>query len=421
MKRFLLLLLLSSVYAVSLDYSSLYTAPPTIQDRGYLYLTFCSRSNEARTFTFTPQGFVSSPDRLTLDFSGTSTVPDCKQAVVFVSSDSPGMYNLLVEAGSDDWTVPVEFAKLEPISISVSRSVLYTGYDPVDLTVHGTGENVWLTVNSSVVGVKRLYKSSLPATFSLVFHFPEPGFYEVPLTIQYDRNNFTVTQVHTLGMRVEEAPIKVSPELRVPSDGYTNLTISLELPETIYSGEVSLSSPCLEGSTSVSVENFRSGNVSFLVKGSCDPGVYGMNVTAEDFQKTVPLHVYGPEGYELFFNTMERAGEHSVEVIIANEGSQTMKAVSVRLLDGNYKIVREGAFIGDLEFGDYDSAELVFVPRSNPVDVNIKISYTLGGERKEVVRVVPYLYESGSSRWIYLLLVVLAAGVWYVKRRGTRH
>lgn len=417
----LVALVLAGSFAVSLEYDQLTTAPTTIEDKGYVYITFCSRSNIARTFLFTPQGFVASPYRITLDFSGTSTIPDCKQAVVFVSSDYPGMYNLLVEGGSDDWVVPVEFSKMEPLTISLSQSVVYTGYDSVDLRVGGIGDDVWLTIDSSVVGANSQYKSTLPASFPVTFKFSEPGFYEVPINLKYARNNGTVNRDYTLGVRVEEAPVEIKNDLRVPSDGYTNLTVSMELPETIYSGVVSLSSDCLEGSTSESIENFKSGDVVFMVKGSCDPGVYAVNITVGDFQKSVPLHVYGPGGYELFFNTVKQDGKHNMEVIIANEGSQTMKTLSIRLQEGNYRIVREGSFIGDLDFGDYDSAELVFIPNSNPVDVNVKITYAMGGERQEIIQVVPYSFipDSGNNTF-YLFLVLAAAGVWYVRRRRAR-
>jgi hypothetical protein len=416
-----LLLLIIPSLAVSLDYDELYTAPATIQDKGFVYITFCSRSNEARTFHFTPNGFAASPYRLTLDFSGTSTIPDCKQAVIQVSSSTPGMFTLDADSGSDEWSIPVEFAKPEPLGITLSQSVIYTGYDTVELRVNGQGRDAWLTVDSPVVGTSSIYRSNLPATFPLTFHFTSAGFQEVPVTISYDRNNRTVTQTYTLGVRVEEAPIKIGRELRVPSDGYANLTVPMELPETIYSGTVSLSSPCLEGSTSSMVENFRSGNVTFQVKGSCDPGIYAVNVTAMDFQTTVPLHVYGPEGYEIFINTDQRDSEHRMDVIIANKGSQTMKALSVRLLDGNYRAVREGSFIGDLEFGDFDSVELAFVPLSNPVDVNYKISYTMAGDRKELVKAFHYEYPeaSGGSFW-YVVLVLAGVGVWYVKYRRPR-
>ncbi|MBR9689558.1 MAG: hypothetical protein GOV01_01515, partial [Candidatus Altiarchaeota archaeon] len=133
MKWLVPILMLFSVYAVSLDYDSLYTAPAELQNKGYVYLDFCSRSNEARTFQFTSPDFSMSPNRVTVDFLGTSTVPDCKQIVIMVSSDVPGLYTLDAESGVDDWSIPVEFSKIEPITVGLSQSVLYTGYDTVDL------------------------------------------------------------------------------------------------------------------------------------------------------------------------------------------------------------------------------------------------------------------------------------------------
>lgn len=421
MKWLVFALVLFSAYAISMDYDQFYTAPATLQDSGYVYLTFCSRADEARTISFTADDFMYSPSRMTVDFSGTPTVPDCKQVVVQVKSNDPGLFTLYAESGSDEWAIPIEFSKLEPITLSLSKSVVYTGYDTVSLRVGGAGRNVWLTVDSSLVGVDNLYKSSLPADFSLTFHFSEPGFQEVPVTLQYERNNNTITRTYTFGIRVEEAPIKVSGDIRVPSEAYSNLTLGLSLPETIYSGKVFLSSDCLGGSTSQSVENFRSGELTFRVKGMCDPGVYDMNITAGDFESSVPLEIYGPGGFELFFNTDQSGVEHSVEVLIANEDSETMKSVSVRLLEGDYKITKEGTFLGDLEFGDFDSAELDFIPNTDSVDLNLKISYTMGGERIELLKTVPYDFKTGSSATFYVVaLLVIAGGAYYVKTRKSR-
>lgn len=420
MRRLLVILLLfASAHAISLDYSSTTTAPPTLEDKGYLYITFCSRANELETFDFTAQGFTATPGDLSLDFGGTSTTPDCKQAVLLVTSDDPGMFTLVADAGSQEWVIPVEFSKPEPLEIRLTQSAVYTGYDEVGLRVGGRGEDAWLTVGSQVVGNNRLYSAGLPATFPVTFHFSEPGFYDVPVLLTYDRNNRTVVQNYTLGVRVETPPVRILRDLRVPSDGYANLTLPLVLPETIYGGTVSLTSECLEGSTSQYVENFRQGNLTFQVKGVCDPGIYEMGVEAGNFQTTVPLRMYGPEGYELFLNTDQRDGEHRLDVVIANEGSQTMKSVSVRLLDGNYRMVREGSFIGDLEFGDFDSVELAFVPQGNPVDVNYRISYTLGGERLEDTRAFSYEFPRQSGGWLnwLLLLAAIAGGYWYVKHR----
>ena len=421
MRMLVIALIFLSAYAVSMDYDSLYTAPATLRDSGYVYTTFCSRSDEARTFTFTADDFMYSPSRMTVDFSGTSSIPDCKQVVVQVTSDEPGMFSLYAASGSDEWVIPVEFSILEPITLSLSKSVVYTGYDTVTLRARGTGRNVWLTVDSSIVGVDNLYKTNLPADFSLIFHFSDPGFYEVPVTLQYERNNNTITREYTFGIRVEEAPIQILGDIRVPSEAYSNLTLGLTLPETIYSGVVSLFSDCLSGSTSQRIENFKSGDVVFKVKGTCDPGIYNMNITAGDFESSVPLEIYGPGGFELFFNTDQNNEEHSIEVLIANKDSETMKSVSVRLLEGDYKIVKEGTFLGDLEFGDFDSAELDFIPSKKSLDINLKLSYTKGGERVDLIEVVPYDYQVKSNTSTYLaILLVIAVGAYYVKTRKAR-
>ncbi|MBR9690030.1 MAG: hypothetical protein GOV01_03990, partial [Candidatus Altiarchaeota archaeon] len=295
-------------------------------------------------------------------------------------------------------------------------------YDTVDLRIAGVGENVWLTIDSPVVGTDTVQKSKLPATFPTTFHFTSAGFYEVPLTIQYDRNNKTITQLLSLGLRVEEAPLRVLNEIRVPSDGLLNLSLQLELPEKIFSGTVTLASSCLEGGVSKHIENFKSGVVSLYVKGTCDPGLYSVNVSVGDFQTSLPLTVYGPEGFETFTNTFVKDGKHTLEIILANEGSQTMKAVSVRLLPGDYQLIREGTFIGDLSFGDFDSAELVFIPNKQDVELQYNLSYTLGGEKITVTRVHSYHFEPArSSTGTYAIVAVLLLGVWYVKRRKSSH
>ncbi len=421
MKTLWVLFLLLAAQAIELDYDSYYTAPASLQEKGYLYITFCSTKDTTREFEFYPQDFSVSPLVLDINFDGTTAVPDCRQVVVQATSDSPGLFDLVIDAGGDDWVLPVEFSKIEPILISISDSVLYTGYDQVNLVVSGIGDNVWLTIDSSIVGVNTFHKSSLPATFSVNFYFSKEGFYSVPVTLSYDKNDYTLTQTYDLGIRVEKAPVRVNNNLRVPSDGYSNMTIDLELPEKIYSGTLTLISDCLSGETSKRVENFQSGELSLLVKGECDPGIYEVDLTIGDFETSVPLDVYGPEGYEFFFNTFEKSGVHSLEVVLANEGSQTMKAVSMRLLDGDYQKVREGSFIGDLDFGDFDSSELKFIPLSKSVDLNVKISYTQSGERKEILKTYPYTYvKSSNSTWIIIVIVLIGGGFWYAKRRKSR-
>ncbi len=420
MRYLLPLFLLLSAYAVTLDYGSYTTAPSPLDSQGYLYITFCSKSSATHTFYFYPAGFSVSPSSVKVDFSGSSTSPDCRQVVLFASSDSPGMYNLIVKQGSDEWTLPVQFEKSEPLNVYLSKSALHTGYDSATLSISGEGQDVWVTVGASVVGLNKIYRPDLPAAIPLVFHFSSAGFYSVPVTIQYTVNNLTVVKNYTLGVRVEEAPVRVSGNLVVPSDGYANLTFNLSLPETIYSGVVSLSSKCLEGGTSTVVENFLSGPVSFRVRGTCDPGLYSLTISAGDFQVSVPLTISGPEGFETFTNTFVKDGKHTLEVTIANEGSQTMKAVSVRLEPGDYETLKEGAFLGDLEFGDFDSAELVFIPRAKRTLIRYTISYTLGGEKFTVEREYTYTARGGSSRWWLYGLIALAAGGYYVKRRKAR-
>ena len=86
-----------------------------------------------------------------------------------------------------------------------------------------------------------------------------------------------------------------------------------------------------------------------------------------------------------------------------------MKSVSVRLLEGDYKIVKEGTFLGDLEFGDFDSAELDFIPNKKSLDINLKISYTKGGERIELIKAIPYDYQVKSKTSTYLAVLLLVA------------
>jgi len=332
--------LMLSVSAITLEYDKVYTAPSPLKDHGFVYLTFCSTTNTIREFSFTAGGLFVSPNHLDVDFDGTTTIPDCKQVVIQINSNTPGLYSLLITSVTDDWVVPVEFSKEEPISISTSRSVIYTGYDRVDINVYGQGNDASLIVWSPVVGVSKVQKSSLPASFPTTFYFSKSGYYDVPVTLEYEVNNKTITRNFTLGLRVENAPLKVLNDLKVPSDGVVNFTLSLEVPETIYAGTVSLSSDCLEGGTSKRIENFKKGNVNFYVKGTCDPGLYSLEVSVGDMKTSVPLTIYGPEGFEQFTNTFVKDGKHTLEVILANEGSQSMKAVSVRILPGDYSIIK---------------------------------------------------------------------------------
>ncbi|MBR9680755.1 MAG: hypothetical protein GOU98_02935 [Candidatus Altiarchaeota archaeon] len=416
-----LMLIMASTSALTLEYDQVYTAPAQLETTGFVYLTFCSNTGTLRAFSFTAGGIPVSPNDISIDFDGTALIPDCKQAVVQVSSNTPGLYSLLVTSVGDEWIVPVEFSKEEPISITTSRAVIYTGYDSVNIKVSGLGEDASLKIWSPVVGISKIQASNLPASFPTTFYFSKTGFYEVPVTLEYTINDKIITRNFTLGLRVEDAPLRILNDLRVPSDGIANFSVELEVPETIYASTVSLSSECLEGGTSKRIENFKTGTVTFYIKGTCDPGLYSLDVSVGDLKTSVPLTVYGPEGFEQFTNTFVKDGKHTLEVILANEGSQAMKAVSVRILPGEYSIIKEGSFVGDLDFGDFDSAELVFVPFNEQTTVNYQLTYTLGGEKLSIQKTYDYRYKKSTNTvGIISILVVIGLGVYYVRRSKAR-
>ncbi|HDR53152.1 MAG TPA: hypothetical protein ENN60_00540 [archaeon] len=414
-KLFALFLLMSVGFALTFDAYT--TAPSPLKEQGYVYLTFCSSTTEYVGFEFSAPGFQVSPREVAQSFSGTSILPDCRQVVLFVKADQPGQYNLLAKGHSNEWVVPVVFEKDLPLSISASKSVVYTGYTSLDLTFTGEGRDVWLSLDGDVVGLDSLYRSALPATFPVTFYFSETGFQQVPLTLTYSYGNASMTRTFNLGLRVVDAPITIEGPIEVPSGGMGVLSLSITSPETLYSPVVSLSSSCLEGELRKYLETFTSGVLDFEVRTTCDPGIYPLEVAVGDYVRSVPLKVTGPEGYELFFNPKITKGESRLEVVIANKGSDDMRAVSVRLLDGDYIKLKEGSFIGDLTQGDYDSTDLEFIPTKNPVQVNFVIFYNQGGERHNITRQLTYSYvKGGVSIWGLLIL----AGIGYVVYRKFR-
>jgi len=417
MKRALLFLLFVPVFAVYFDASSMATVPSPLEDQGYLYLTFCSKSTETATFKFHPQGFTVSPTELSVYFSGSSALPDCRQIVVFVKARSPGMYNLIVQKGIDEWSIPVVFEKREPLVVSLSKSVLYTGYDTAKLYISGTGTDVWVMLNGSIVGTNVLHSISLPASFDITFYFPQAGYYSIPVSVTYRRGNSTVTQTYLLGLRVEEPPIEISSDTRVPAQGYANLTLRITSPETLYSTRVSLVSSCLEGETEKFVEKLKEEELVFRVKGKCDPGIYPLVVQIGNFQRTIPLEIYGPGGFDLMLSPTFEKDRVTLEVTVANIGSETMKAVSVKLLPGDYIIEDEGTFLGDLEPGDFDSADLTLIPKKNPVEVKYQIAYTKAGRRIVLNKTYELRIPQGKGSFWLLLLLIAGAVVYYVRTR----
>ncbi|MBR9680184.1 MAG: hypothetical protein GOU99_04000 [Candidatus Altiarchaeota archaeon] len=415
MKTLILAFLFLPIFAISL--SSHYTSPTTLEDQGVLYVTFCSQTSEFAKFYFTPQGFTVSQTSVQKDFAGTTLVPDCKQITLIVRSGEPGLLDLKIRKGADEWVVPVKFEKKQSLLPTLSKSVIYTGYDDAVLRLGGTGKDVWVTLTGSIVGSNILYADSLPAEFPIQFHFGSSGYQEIPVIVQYIAGNSSVTQSFTLGLRVEEAPIDVTGDSDIPSGGFSNLTLHITAPEKLYSTKISLHSSCIEGNTERYFEEFQEGDVVFRVKGTCDPGSYQMNVSVGDHIRSIPIDIIGPGGYEVFFTPSFETTEASLEVMIANEGSESMKAVSVRLIDGNYSKIKEGTFIGDLEPGDYDSADLTFIPHKNPVSVNIKISFTHGGVRVDDILAYDFHYVQKNSMGWWFILILAGVGVWYVKRR----
>jgi hypothetical protein len=410
MKKLLSLLFLLTIgFAATLDYSEYTTAPSPLEDRGYVYITFCSTESEFVSFKFTPQGFTATPSQVDLRFSGTSTVPDCEQAVLFVQADQPGQYNLLVDGTAKQWAVPVVFEKDLPLSISVSEAVVHTGYSQVAIVVEGDGQEVWMDLTGNIVGLDSFYSSKLPAVFPVTFYFSQTGFQQIPLTLNYNYGNASLTRQFNLGLRVEDSPIQISDGIELPSGGRANLSIEIISPEVLYSPTVSLESECLEGELQKYPEVLKQDTLSFKVRSTCNPGIYPLTVHVGDYVRNVSMTVTGPEGYELFFNPKVVKGESSVEVVIANKGSDEMRAVSVRLLDGDYIKIKEGTFLGDLEQGDYDSVDLEFVPTSNPVQVNLAIFYNQEGQRWNITKQLTYSYaKAGVSMWTILILAGVA-------------
>ncbi len=405
----LLFMMMVAGFSATLDYSSIATSPSTLDEQGYVYLTFCSDKVDFVKFKFSATDFEVLPASIDVAFSGTTASPDCEQLVVFVKSSRPGQFLLKVTGDSDEWQVPVVFEKKLPFSVSVKDSVVHTGYTSTYLTVSGEGRDVWMDIDGNVVGLDSIYRSTLPANFPVTFYFERAGFYQLPVTFTYLYGNSTMTRTFNLGLRVEEAPVKIGDGIEVPSGGRANLSIYIESPETLYSPAISLSSPCLEGELQKYPEVFTKGTVSFNVKSTCDPGIYPLTVSVGDFVRNVSMEVTGPEGYELFFNPDIVKGESSLEVVIANKGSNDMKAVSVRLLDGEYTKVKEGSFLGDLESGDYDSTTLRFIPKRNPVAVNFVISYNQEGQRHNITRSLTFSrVKAGVSPYLIVLLIGVA-------------
>ncbi|MBR9681603.1 MAG: hypothetical protein GOV00_02260 [Candidatus Altiarchaeota archaeon] len=413
-----LFLLMFAGFSATLDYDLLATSPSPLDGQGYVHITFCSKEVEFIKFRFSATDFTVSPSSIDVDFSGTALIPDCKQIPVFVKSDRPGQYVLTVAGDSDEWTVPVDFEKNLPISISTSEAIIYTGYSDVSLRVTGQGEDVWITVNQDVVGLNTMYKPSMPANFPFTFYFEEAGFQVVPVNVSYIYGDATLSQIYKLGLRVEEAPVQVGGELSVPSGSYSDLSLDITSPEKMYGVKISISSTCLEGETEKYLADFQSGTLDFKVRSTCDPGIYELTVSIGDYMRKVPLTVTGPEGYELFFNPEIMDGESSLEIVIANKGSNDMRAVSIRLLDGDYTKIKGGSFLGDLEGGDYDSAELEFIPKKNPVTVNFVISYNQDGQRQNITKSLTY---SKVKTKVSSTTIILLAGVAFFGYRKFRN
>ena len=413
-----LFMIMIAGFSATLNYDTITTSPSTLSEQGYVYLTFCSSTSEFINFKFTANDFEVSPSTISADFSGTPTVSDCEQLAVFVQSDQPGQFLLKVVGDTDQWQIPVIFEKDLPLSVSVRDSVVYTGYTSTYLSVSGEGTDVWVDIDGNVVGLDSIYRSTLPANFPVTFYFEQAGFYQLPVTFTYLYGNAVMTRSFNLGLRVEEAPIKIEMGIEIPSGGRANLSIYIESPEPLYSPIISLTSSCLEGELQKYPETFTKGTLNFDVKSVCDPGIYPLTVSVGDFVRNVSMDVTGPEGYELFFNPEILKGESSLEVVIANKGSNDMKAVSVRLLDGAYTKIKEGSFLGDLESGDYDSTDLEFIPGKNPVTVNFVIFYNQGGQRLNITKSLTYSRVSAS---VSPYLIVLLAGVAFFGYRKFRN
>jgi len=107
----------------------------------------------------------------------------------------------------------------------------------------------------------------------------------------------------------------------------------------------------------------------------------------------------------------------TLEVTVANIGSETMKAVSVKLLPGDYIIEDEGTFLGDLEPGDFDSADLTLIPKKNPVEVKYRIAYTKAGRRIVLNKTYELRIPQGKGSFWLLLLLIAGAVVYYVRTR----
>lgn len=412
--------LISVSFAVTLDYDQYTTVPTTLEDQGYLYITFCSETSEFADFDFDPVGFTVSPTETEADFYGTSLVPDCRQLVLFAQADEPGQYILRISESSDEWVLPVIFQKDLPISVSVSKSVIHTGYSDLSLRVSGEGSDVWMSVDGNVVGLDSIYRSSLPATFPVTLYFSSAGFQQIPLTLNYRYGNASISRDFNLGLRVEESPIQISDNIEIPSGGRANLSVHIISPEVLYSPKITLSSSCLEGELEKYLETFKEGTLDFKVHSTCNPGIYPLTVHVGDYIRNISMTVTGPEGYELFFNPHIIKGESSLEVVIANKGSDEMRAVSVRLLDGDYHKIKEGTFLGDLEQGDYDSVDLEFIPASNPVTVNLAIYYNQNGQRWNITRQLPYSYARAGVSWWMLLILAGVAFFGYRKWRNRK-
>jgi len=422
MKKLLLaVFLLVSSFAAYLNADLTATQPSSLETQGYLYLTFCSVSNEYVTFKLTPYGFSASPTEIRMDFSGSSSSPDCRQLVIFVKADSPGMYNLKIKEGSDEWWVPVVFEKRLPLELLLSKQVIYTGYDSVRLFVRGDGTNAWVYFPGNLVGSNILHSPSLPASFDITFHFSQPGYYAIPVSVRYDHGNTTLVQNYTLGLRVEEPPLEISGSLRIPSEGYADLKLHVHSPEVLYSTKVSVSSECIEGDTERFFPELSDANVTFKIRGKCDPGIYPLIVQVGSYSRTLPLEIYGPGGFDVMISPGYEKGKASIEVTVANIGSDTMKSVSVKLLPGNYIIDEEGTFLGDLDPGDFDSADLSFTPRGNPVLVRYQIAFNKAGERVVLNRTYEFTApREGGFPWIWLLVTAAVVYYAYTRKAGRK-
>ncbi len=418
-----MLSLLAIAFAISLEASQIYTIPQPLEDTGYLYLTFCSQSSGSETLKFYANGFEVEPEKQELYFSPitstTGVIPDCKTVAVKVSSSKPGMFELKIEGDEQDWYLPVIFWKRE-LSIEASRNRLYTGYEKVGFWIHGNASDVWLSINSSAVGVLEKHFPSTPAYFETELYFPKPGYYLIPVRLSYLKNGARFQDVFLLGFRVDEFPLQVRARSNLTYGEEGEVTLEITSPRPLYSVKVKLFSPCIEGESEKYFSRLENVNVSFKVKAKCEPGIYGAKVYVGAYEREIPLEIKGNDEIKVFVSPSFEKNKITLEITVANIGKRKLSSVSVELLENeNYTVLDQGTFLGDLNPGDFDSADLSIKPKSSKISVKYRIEYDVDGKRKSLTMEYELKIKEAKKPWYLLaLLALVIAYVYFRKTRG---